>query len=222
MHRLFKKPLPFLALLCALLHRARGAPVQELSGIGETQCLEDSTERGGTSDCQDVINHVWGLQGGVGGNSGCVEIAQKGNCALKLCETNREDTTVSYGSIAAAAQIQHAICRYGSVTGGYTLVEGMQQPGEAHSKAKVSLRYDDKDNQRHMMPNRRSSDGEFQESKPTLIARAESMYVPRSVFRVDEQFVNHNPVFDADLTNRGEGKCSILRFYIQQCKPKHE
>jgi hypothetical protein len=206
--RYTRKDIPaLLAVLSAVSHRVHGAT--ELSAIYETECVSDTAWNGPVDDCQSIINEIWSLkgQGGVGSSEGCVNLGTSTFCTLFVCDFNRPDTTVSYGAIATAAQIQHTICRNGPMTGGWTLVEGMQQPGEPHSSAKVSIHYSsDGISKRAMRFGDRSSEVAARSRESSLVARGDSQEVRLTPWRVDEEFSNNNALFEEGITSNGASK----------------
>lgn len=131
----------FLAVaLTALSHSVTAAP--EVKTIWETHCWPDKETRENELDCLSAMASYGVLiphGGGRGGpTDGCREVMSFNDCGIEICNLRPAHTTVSYGAIIAAAQIQHSICRHGDgTTGGITLVEGFQQPGEPHSYAEI-------------------------------------------------------------------------------------
>ncbi|KAF3016164.1 hypothetical protein E8E14_009478 [Neopestalotiopsis sp. 37M] len=117
----------------------------QLVAIYEPQCSADQVQ-GDLTDCQSAVNAAWGLgHGSIGTHTnGCVNVVTSGKCRIDLCDINNDKSTVDYGAIATAAQIQLALCRAKSdtLTGGKTILEGFQQPGQAHSVATVYMNND--------------------------------------------------------------------------------
>lgn len=118
---------------------------EQMRAMYEPECIPDDS-KGSLDDCQDAVNEVWGMRGGMGTKmQGCKTVATPGiACRIDLCDINDEGSTVDYIAIATAAQISLALCRSRSdtVTGGKTVVEGYQLDGQAHSIATVYVNND--------------------------------------------------------------------------------
>ncbi|RYP66974.1 hypothetical protein DL769_005879 [Monosporascus sp. CRB-8-3] len=222
---LYLRSTGFLAVVLTALFNSVTA-VPEVKTIWGTQCFPDKETRGNELDCLSAMVSYGVLipnGGGRGGpTDGCREIASYNDCGIEICNLRPADTTVSYGAIIAAAQIQHSICRSGDgTTGGITLVEGFQQPGEPHSYAEIHLasgsltsknRYPgDNDPQQPDIPGVIDRDTSSADPKQRsgvsrgqnrIVQRSENVPIPRTFFTVYEQWADHSSTYDGDLTSR--------------------